>query len=115
MKIQPRNVRFFQDGGQAPALEDQDQGQEQAPKEAPDQGQEQAPEDQGGQPQGGQDPMAQILQVAAQAVQTKNCEAAMAVCQALLQLAQGGAGQQQAPQEEPTFAKYGAKLIKVRR
>jgi hypothetical protein len=32
-----------------------------------------------------------------------------------LQLAQGGAGQQQAPQEEPTFAKYGAKLIKVRR
>lgn len=61
------------------------------------------------------DPMTQLLQVAAQALQTQNCEAAMAVCQALLQLAQGGpAGPEAAPQEEPTFAKRGAKLVRVR-
>lgn len=63
---------------------------------------------------GGQDPMQQILQVAAQAVQTQNCEAAMAVCQALMQIAQGGAAQEQTPQEEPTFARKGAKLVRVR-
>ena len=60
------------------------------------------------------DPMAQILQVAAQAVQTQNCEAAMAVCQALMQLAQGGGAPEGAPQEEPTFARNGAKLVRVK-
>lgn len=62
--------------------------------------------------QGGQDPMMQILQVAQQALQEQNCEAAMAVCQALLQLAQGGG--QEAPAEEPTYARRGAKLVRVR-
>lgn len=71
-----------------------------------------------------QDPMAQLLQVAMEAVQTQNCEAAMAVCQALLQLAQGAAGgpapgpegtaPEEAPAEEPTFARYGAKLVRKR-
>lgn len=71
-----------------------------------------------------QDPMAQLLQVAMEAVQTQNCEAAMAVCQALLQLAQGAAGgpapgpegpaPEEAPAEEPTFARYGAKLVRRR-
>ena len=66
--------------------------------------------------EGRQDPMQQILQVAAQAVQTQNCEAAMAVCQALMQIAQGAAGgPEPAPQEEPTFARHGAKLVKIRR
>ena len=73
-----------------------------------------------------QDPMAQLLQVAVEAVQTQNCEAAMAVCQALIQLAQGAAGgpapgpegpaPEEAPAEEaPAFARYGAKLVRVRR
>lgn len=62
------------------------------------------------------DPMTQILQVAAQALQTQNCEAAMAVCQALMQLAQGAAGgPEQAPQEEPTFARHGARLVRIRK
>ena len=104
MKIESK-IKKFQQGGPMP------QG---APVEggaAPAEGQ--APE--GGAPvEGGQDPMAQILQVAAQAVQTQNCEAAMAVCQALMQIAQGGAAQEQAPQEEPTFARNGAKLVRVR-
>ena len=59
------------------------------------------------------DPLQQILAVAAEALQTQNCEASMAVCQALLQLAQGGAAP--APQEEPTFARQGAKLVRIRR
>lgn len=104
MKIESK-IKKFQQGGPM------SQG---APAEggaAPVEGQ--APE--GGAPeQGGQDPMAQILQVAAQAVQTQNCEAAMAVCQALMQIAQGGAAQESAPQEEPTFARNGAKLVRVR-
>lgn len=61
------------------------------------------------------DPMAQLMQVAAEAVQTQNCEAAMAVCQALLQLAQGeGPAPEEAPMEEPTFARHGARLVKVK-
>lgn len=92
--------RKFQEGG---AMPEEQALQEQAPQEAPEQG-------------SGQDPMQQILQVAAQAVQSQNCEAAMAVCQALMQLAQGAAGgPEQAPREEPTFARYGAKLVRVRR
>ena len=91
--------RKYQMGGPAP---------EAAPAEgAPMEGGE------GGAPEGGQDPMMQIIQVAAQAVQTQNCEAAMAVCQALVQIAQGGA-QGGAPAEEPTFARNGARLMRVR-
>ncbi len=104
MKV--RNKLFkFQDGGAAPAPEDQ--------SGAP---QDQGTPEQGGAPDqsGNQDPMAQILQVAVQAVERKDCGAAIAVCQALVQLAQGGAGgQEQAPQE-PTFARKGAKLVRVK-
>ena len=75
-----------------------------------------------GAPAGGEDPMMQILQVAMQAVQSNNCEAALAVCQALVQLAQGGAGGSapeeaapaEAPAEEPVYARYGARLIRRR-
>lgn len=104
MKIVEKTKKF-QQGGAAPAPQAPDAGGAPAGGAAPE----------GGTPDGGgQDPMAQILQVAAQAVQTQNCEAAMAVCQALMQIAQGGAAQEQAPQEEPTFARNGAKLIRVR-
>lgn len=94
----------MQQGGPAPAPQD-------APAAAPAEG---VPVE-GGAPEGGaQDPMQQILQVAAQAVQTQNCEAAMAVCQALVQAMQGGMGPGEAPQEEPTFARNGSKLRRVR-
>lgn len=96
-KNSKNNARKFQMGGPVEAG---------APaEEAPVEGAAPAP--------GGEDPLAQILQVAAQAVQTQNCEAAMAVCQALLQIAQGGA-QGGAPAEEPTFARNGARLVRVR-
>lgn len=82
----------FQEGGQMPA----EAPMEEAPVE-------QAPE------QGG-DPMQQLLEVAAQALQTQDCQAAMTVCQALMQLAQGGAPAE-APQEAPVY-KFGGKLSK---
>lgn len=100
MKIEEK-LKKFQQGGATPQP-----GAEPAAGGAPVEG--------GAPAEGGQDPMAQILQVAAQAVQTQNCEAAMAVCQALMQIAQGGAAQEQAPQEEPTFARKGARLVRVR-
>lgn len=100
MKIQSKVARFMQQGGAAPVP--QDPAAEGAPVE-------------GGAPEGGaQDPMQQILQVAAQAVQTGNCEAALAVCQTLMSAAQGGMGPGEAPQEEPTFARNGSKLRRVR-
>lgn len=61
-----------------------------------------------------EDPMMQIVQVAQQALQNQDCEAMAAVCQALLQLAQGGGAPQEAPAEEPTYARRGAKLVRVR-
>ena len=89
-----RNARRYQAGGPV-----EEAPMEEAPEGAP-----------AGAPEGGEDPLMQILQVAAQAVQTQNCEAAMAVFQALLQIAQGGG----APAEEPTFARRGTKLTRVR-
>lgn len=105
MKIESK-LRRFQMGGAAPAPEQAPAG----PEQGMPAGAEGAPE------QGGADPMTQILQVAAQAVQTQNCEAAMTVCQALIELvsqAQGGAPDQ-APQGEPTFARNGARLVRVK-
>lgn len=93
MKIQSKISRF-QQGGAAPVPQDPAEG---APEGA----------------QAG-NPMEQILQVAAQAVQTGNCEAALAVCQTLMSAAQGGMGPGEAPQEEPTFARNGSKFRRVR-
>lgn len=100
MKIQSKVARFMQQGGAAPVPQDPAAGG--APAE--------------GAPEGAQagNPMEQILQVAAQAVQTGNCEAALAVCQTLMSAAQGGMGPGEAPQEEPTFARNGSKLRRIR-
>lgn len=104
MKIQSKVARLMQQGGAAPVPQDPAAGG--APAEG-------APE---GAPEGAQagNPMEQILQVAVQAVQTGNCEAALAVCQTLMSAAQGGMGPGEAPQEEPTFARNGSKLRRVR-
>lgn len=101
MKIQSKVARFMQQGGAAPVPQDPAAGgvpAEGAPMEGAQAG----------------NPMEQILQVAAQAVQTGNCEAALAVCQTLMSAAQGGMGPGEAPQEEPTFARNGSKLRRVR-
>jgi hypothetical protein len=106
MRIQSK-ISKFQQGGAAPMPQDPA-----AAGGAPAEG---APME-GGAPEGAPagNPMEQILQVAAQAVQTGNCEAALAVCQAIMEAAQGGMGPGEAPQEEPTFARNGSKLRRVR-
>ena len=91
MNIKIRNYqepKFLQEGGTMDAPE--------APvQEAPV---EQAPE--------GGDPMSQLIEAAAQALQAQDCQTAMAVCEMLLQLAQGGAPQE-APTQEPVYKKGG--------
>jgi hypothetical protein len=84
-------VNKFQEGGQVPV--------EQAPA---------APE---GAPAGGnpEDMLMQIAQTAMQALQNQDCEAAMAVCQAFIQMIQEQQGG--ATPEEPVY-KAGGKLVR---
>lgn len=51
-------------------------------------------------PQGGEDPMAMLMQGAQQAVQAQDCEIAMQVCQMLLELAGAQAAPAQAAPAE---------------
>lgn len=99
--ISNKNVRKFQEGGAMPAEAPMDPAMAGgAPGPAPAPG-----------PEGG-DPIMQIAQIAMQALQTQDCEAAMAACDAFLQLIQGGQGGPPpggAPQGEPVF-KRGGKL-----
>lgn len=89
MKIK---VNKFQEGGAAPA-----------------------PEQMGG----GQDPMAVLMQGAQQALEGQDCEAAMQVCQMLLEMAGGGAPAGGAPEEaapapaegEPVY-RNGGRLVR---
>lgn len=74
-----------------------------------------------GAPQGGQDPMAMLMQGAQQAVQAQDCEIAMQVCQMLLELAGGGAPAEAAPAEaapapaegEPVYRRGGKLLRRI--
>lgn len=90
MQLKIKSIPFMQEGGAMPAQ-------------------------QGG---GEQEMMMQLLQMAAQAVQSQDCQTALQVCQAFVQLAQGGqAGQpmeEEAPAEpqgEPVY-RYGGTLYK---
>ena len=51
-------------------------------------------------PQGGEDPMAMLMQGAQQAVEAQDCQIAMQVCQMLLELAGGGAAPAEATPAE---------------
>lgn len=60
-----------------------------------------------------QDPMMMLAQGAAQALQNNDCQTALQVCQALLEMmqqAQGGTPEE--TQGEPVFAKHGAKIVR---
>ena len=65
-------------------------------------------------PQEGGDPMEQILQAAAQAVQTQDGQLALQVCQALVEMAGGGASQEApaAPEGQQPVYRKGGKLSK---
>lgn len=84
-----RFIKFMQEGGVAP---------EAAPAEGAPAGPEQ-----------GGDPMEQILQAAAQAVQTQDAQLALQVCQALVEMAGGGAQEAPAAPEgqAPVYRKGG--------
>lgn len=87
MKIKPR---FFQEGG------------EMTPQKAP------APE------QGGGDPLMQLVEMAAQALQAQDPNMAFQVCQALVQLAQGGGGAP-APEGQPVYRKGGKLAYRIKK
>ena len=65
-------------------------------------------------PEQEQDPMAILYQMSAQAIQTQNCEMAMQVCSALIEIIQ----QMQAPQQtqgEPVFRKGGILVRRIKK
>lgn len=73
------------------------------------------PEQQGneGQQGGQQDPMMQIAQAAAQALQSNDCQMALQVCQAFIQLIQSSqSGAAPAPEESEPVYRSGGKLVR---
>ena len=109
MKITPKNqeTRKFQVGGAMPAG---------APAEDPTVGGG-APVDETAPDQGGeQDPIMIIAQMSAQAIQAQDCQMAMQVCQAFLEIVQeiqGGAPEE--PQGEPVFRKGGTLVRRIKK
>ena len=91
MEFIPKNVKKFQAGGEM----GEPMAQEAAPQEAA--------------PAQGQDPLMQVAQLAMQALQNQDCNAAMQVCQIFLQMIQQTQGQPQQPTPagEPVFRKGG--------
>lgn len=89
-----RFVKFMQEGGVAPEAV--------SVEEAP------AAPEQGGSPE------EQIIMACQQAVQTQDCQLAMQVCQAVLQMLGGGAPQEApaAPEGQAPVYKKGGKLSK---
>lgn len=89
MKVSEK-IKKYQDGGAAPAGGDPSQGG--APSGAPAGGD--PSQGQGGPDASqGQDPVSQLLQLAQQALQGQDCQAAMAVCDGLISLVQQSQGQ----------------------
>lgn len=102
MKFRPKDsIKKFQMGGEmaAPA--------EAAPEQMPAEGAP-APGPEGGQG----DPLMEVAQLAAQALQSQDCNAAMQVCQIFLQMVQQMQGQPEPePQGQPVFKK-GGKIVR---
>lgn len=94
-------IKKFQDGG-AMAPEQAAQGAEQSAPAGQEAGAE-------------QDPMAMLLQASAQALQNQDCNMAMQVCQALVQMAQQGQGG--APEEagQPVYRKGGRLVRRIKK
>ena len=105
MKITPKNseTRKFQVGGAMPALTETPAAGAPVDETAPDQGEE-------------QDPIMMLAQMSAQALQNQDCQMAMQVCQAFLEIVQqmqGGAPEE--PQGEPVFRKGGSLVRRIKK
>lgn len=101
MKITPKNqkTRKFQVGGAMPTEAPVTEPAEATPAPAPEQGSE-------------QDPIMILAQMSAQALQNQDCQIAMQVCQAFLEIVQqmqGGAPAE--PQGEPVY-RNGGRLVR---
>lgn len=116
MNIRFRNVpvvgvKKFQQGGPVDAPAEGG-----APAEAPMEEEPAEQPQEGGAPQGGGDPMEMLMQIgqmAAQALQSQDCNTAMQACDGIvqfIQMMQQGAPQQEAPQGEPVYRR-GGKLV----
>ena len=95
-------LKFLQQGGPM-TTEDPAMATQEAPAEA-------------GAPAGGgspEDMLMQLAEMAMQALQNQDCEAALSVCQAFLQMIQGMQGG--APQEEPVYRSGGRLVRKIKR
>ena len=101
MEVKPK-VKKFQEGGPAPAPADQPM---------PAEPQEGAPVE------GGADQMLmQLAQMAAEALQSGDCNTALAVCEGfmgLIQQASQGQGGEAAPQGEPVYRRGGTLVRRV--
>lgn len=106
MKITPKDQKTqkFQVGGAMPAAEEPTvEGGAPVDETAPDQG-------------GEQDPIMMLAQMSAQAIQAQDCQMAMQVCQAFLEIVQqmqGGAPEE--PQGEPVFRKGGVLVRRIKK
>lgn len=104
IKLKNSKVQKFQMGGPVqPAEEPVQTGEAPVQEQAPEQG-------------GGQDPMVMLAQMSAQAIQSQDCQMAMQVCQAfleILQQMQGGAPGE--PQGEPVFRKGGVLVRRIKK
>lgn len=116
MKVTPKNhVRRFQMGGPV--------GPEEAPMEgapvgaAPEEGGMPAEEGAPAPAEGGQDPIMMLAQMSAQALQAQDCQLAMQVCQAFLEIVQQmqGGGAPAEPQGEPVFRKGGVLVRRIKK
>lgn len=104
IKLKNSKVQKFQMGGPMQSTEEPVQTGEMPM-------QEQAPEQ-----EVEQDPIAMLAQMSAQAIQSQDCQMAMQVCQAFLEIIQqmqGGAPEE--PQGEPVFRKGGVLVRRIKK
>lgn len=108
MKITFKNqVSKFQTGGTMPTG---------IPEESPAMGEQAAMEQPAPQEQPEQNPIMMLAQMAAQALQTQDCQMMAQVCQAFLEIVQqmqGGAPEE--PQGEPVFRKGGTLVRRIKK
>lgn len=100
MKVKPIK---FQEGGPAPAPA--------APAPAPEGGAAPMESQE-------QNPLIQIAQMAMQALQTGDCEVALQVCEAFIQLIQAsstGGAPEEAPQGEPVYRQGGILVRRIKK
>lgn len=100
MKLEPK-VKKFQEGGAAPA-----------PAAEPMPAEQGAAPEQGG---GEGDPLMQLAQMAAEALQSGDCNTALAVCEGFMQLVQEASQGQggEAAQGEPVYKRGGTLVRRV--